>query len=47
MKEQECKECGGRMKLTSTMNSGNATYQTWTCPSCGTKQQACIGINVS
>lgn len=39
-----CKECHSNMHKVRTINSGNATYETWQCDTCNHKEEICIGL---
>lgn len=39
-----CKQCKSNMHKARTIESGNATYETWQCDECDYQEEICIGI---
>jgi len=39
-----CEKCGSSMRKVSTMNSGNAIFETWQCNKCSNRKQQCVGV---
>ena len=39
-----CSKCKSTMHKAGTINSGNATYETWQCDKCNFREQLCTGI---
>ncbi|RMF06733.1 hypothetical protein D6764_01550 [Candidatus Woesearchaeota archaeon] len=42
---ETCSKCGGRLVKTGSMNSGNSTFITYQCTSCGQSVTKCVGLN--
>lgn len=39
-----CESCGSVMRKVSSMNSGNAIFDTWQCTECNNRKQQCTGL---
>jgi len=40
-----CELCGALMTKVGDVNSGNASYVTYRCPTCHKERTTCLGIN--